>query len=115
MKGLRIRTARTDDAAAVNELLQQLGYTQDDTAATAARIRTWASDAVCPPDRSRHLRTRDTDTVLAGFESLLGVVASDTTGRIRCRPNISYVTNMTDELAQVGLSESEARATSRRP
>ncbi|MGY6026532.1 amidohydrolase family protein [Streptomyces spinosirectus] len=61
---------------------------------------TWASDAVCPPDRSRPLRTRDTDTVLTGFESLMGVVASDTTGRIRCRPNISYVTNMTDELAR---------------
>ncbi|MFE9098250.1 amidohydrolase family protein [Streptomyces sp. NPDC007264] len=61
---------------------------------------TWASDAVCPPDRSRILRTRDADAVLAGFESLLGAVAADTTGRIRCRPNISYVTNMTDELAR---------------
>ncbi|MFJ7073640.1 amidohydrolase family protein [Streptomyces sp. NPDC098781] len=61
---------------------------------------TWASDAVCPPDRSRFQRTRDTDTVLAGFESLMGAVAADTTGRIRCRPNISYVTNMTDELVR---------------
>ncbi|AXG81626.1 amidohydrolase family protein [Streptomyces paludis] len=61
---------------------------------------TWASDAVCPPDGSRFVRTRDADTVLAGFESLLGEVAADTTGRIRCRPNVSYVTNMTDELAR---------------
>lgn len=69
---------------------------------------TWASDAVCPPDRSRFVRTRDTDAVLAGFESLLGVVAADTTGRLRCRPNVSYVTNMTDELAR-GMADLVAR------
>ncbi|MGI5375536.1 amidohydrolase family protein [Streptomyces sp. CA-251387] len=69
---------------------------------------TWASDAICPPDRSRFVRTRDADTVLAGFESLLGVVAADTTGRIRCRPNVSYVTNMTDELAR-GMADLVAR------
>ncbi|MFF7855213.1 amidohydrolase family protein [Streptomyces sp. NPDC007904] len=69
---------------------------------------TWASDAVCPPDRATFRRTRDTDTVLAGFESLLGVVAADTSGRIRCRPNVSYVTNMSDELAR-GMAELVAR------
>ncbi|MET9145682.1 amidohydrolase family protein [Streptomyces sp. NPDC004042] len=65
---------------------------------------TWASDAVLAPDRSRFVRTRDADTVLAGFEALLGAVAADPTGRIRCRPNVSYVTNMTDELAR-GMAE----------
>lgn len=45
MKSLRIRPARIADAAAVSELLHQLGYAQDDTAATATRIRTWAGDA----------------------------------------------------------------------
>lgn len=69
---------------------------------------TWASDAVCPPDRSTFLRTRDTDTVLATFESLLGVTSADTTGRVRCRPNVSYVTNMTDELAR-GMADLVAR------
>ncbi|MEU0289436.1 amidohydrolase family protein [Streptomyces sp. NPDC052492] len=69
---------------------------------------TWASDAVCAPDRSRFRRTRDADAVLAGFESLLRVAAADDTGRIRCRPNVSYVTNMTDELAR-GMAELVAR------
>lgn len=39
-----IRTARTTDAAAVDELLDQLGHPQEDAAATADRIRTWAED-----------------------------------------------------------------------
>jgi GNAT superfamily N-acetyltransferase len=41
---MRIRLARTADAAAVNELLHQLGYSQDGTAATAARIQAWGDD-----------------------------------------------------------------------
>ena len=41
---MRIRLAHTADAAAVNELLHQLGYPQDGTAATAARIQTWSDD-----------------------------------------------------------------------
>ncbi|HET6355666.1 amidohydrolase family protein [Streptomyces sp.] len=65
---------------------------------------TWASDAICPPDRSTYLRTRDADGVLANFESLLQLVGKDTSGRIRCRPSIAYVTNMTDELAR-GMSD----------
>lgn len=60
---------------------------------------TWASDAICPPDADRFVRTRDAADVLAKFEDLLKQVTADTSGRIRCRPNISYVTNMTDELA----------------
>jgi GNAT superfamily N-acetyltransferase len=41
---MQIRLANTTDAAAVNELLHQLGYPQDGTAATATRIRTWDAD-----------------------------------------------------------------------
>lgn len=41
---MRIRLAHPDDAAAVDELLGQLGYPQDDTAATAARIQAWRHD-----------------------------------------------------------------------
>ncbi|MFE1441951.1 amidohydrolase family protein [Streptomyces sp. NPDC058739] len=69
---------------------------------------TWASDAVCPADGSEFKRTRDADTILAGVEELLGQVAKDTTGRLRCRPSIAYVTNMTDELA-TGMAELTAR------
>jgi predicted N-acetyltransferase YhbS len=39
-----IRVARAADAPAVNELLHQLGYAQDDAAATVARIQSWADD-----------------------------------------------------------------------
>jgi GNAT superfamily N-acetyltransferase len=41
---MRIRMAHTTDAAAVNELLHQLGYPPAGTAATAARIQTWGDD-----------------------------------------------------------------------
>lgn len=41
---MQIRPARPADAAAVNALLHQLGYPQDDAAATATRIRTWDDD-----------------------------------------------------------------------
>jgi GNAT superfamily N-acetyltransferase len=41
---MQIRLVDTDDAAAVNELLDQLGYAQDDAEATAARIRSWRDD-----------------------------------------------------------------------
>jgi len=41
---MRIRPACAADAAAVNELLCQLGYPQDDTATTAARIQHWSDD-----------------------------------------------------------------------
>lgn len=41
---MRIRSARPADAAAVGELLHQLGYPQADTEATAARIQAWADD-----------------------------------------------------------------------
>ncbi|WP_193072409.1 GNAT family N-acetyltransferase [Brevibacterium sp. FME37] len=36
-----IRLARSADAEAVNELLGQLGYPQDDRGATAARLQAW--------------------------------------------------------------------------
>lgn len=42
--GMRIRSAEATDAAAVNELLNQLGYPQEDDAATATRIGTWSED-----------------------------------------------------------------------
>jgi GNAT superfamily N-acetyltransferase len=41
---MQIRLARATDAAAVNELLNQLGYSQDGTATTASRIRSWDED-----------------------------------------------------------------------
>ncbi|MCK8679969.1 amidohydrolase family protein [Streptomyces lichenis] len=69
---------------------------------------TWASDAICPPDGDRPVRTRDTDGVLAGVAELLELTARDTSGRIRFRPSIAYVTNMTDELAR-GMAELVAR------
>ncbi|MFF0268255.1 GNAT family N-acetyltransferase [Kribbella sp. NPDC004536] len=39
-----IRPAEPTDTEAVNELLDQLGYPQDDPAATAARLKSWAND-----------------------------------------------------------------------
>src|SRR5690242_2878564 len=41
---MHIRLAHTTDAAAVNELLHQLGYPQDSAAATATRIQAWGDD-----------------------------------------------------------------------
>jgi GNAT superfamily N-acetyltransferase len=41
---MKIRPADRADASAVNELLDQLGYPQDDEATTADRIQTWADD-----------------------------------------------------------------------
>ncbi|MGW6659661.1 amidohydrolase family protein [Rhodococcus sp. NPDC055024] len=69
---------------------------------------TWAADAVCPPGADTFLRTRDTDAVLARIEDLVRLCAGDTSGRIRCRPSIAYITNMTDELG-AGFAELVAR------
>lgn len=63
MRNMRIRPARGTDADAVNELLHQLGYPQDDRAATAARIRAWADD----PASAAYVADADGD--------LLGIVA----------------------------------------
>ncbi|MDG4790021.1 GNAT family N-acetyltransferase [Micromonospora sp. WMMD1102] len=41
---MRIRPARSADAEAVNQLLEQLGYPQDGQATTAVRIQTWVDD-----------------------------------------------------------------------
>jgi GNAT superfamily N-acetyltransferase len=41
---MQVRLAHITDAAAVNELLHQLGYPQDSPAITATRIQTWAED-----------------------------------------------------------------------
>jgi len=41
---MQIRPARSADAEAINELLDQLGYPQDGQATTTARIQTWADD-----------------------------------------------------------------------
>jgi GNAT superfamily N-acetyltransferase len=41
---MRIRLVHTTDAAAVNELLDELGYPQDGTATTATRIQAWVGD-----------------------------------------------------------------------
>jgi GNAT superfamily N-acetyltransferase len=60
---MRIRLARTTDASAVNELLHQLGYPQDDTAATATRIQAWRHD----PASAAYVAAAD--------DNLLGLVA----------------------------------------
>ncbi|GAA1161623.1 GNAT family N-acetyltransferase [Kribbella jejuensis] len=39
-----IRPAEPTDTAAVNELLHELGYPQDDPDATTARLKSWADD-----------------------------------------------------------------------
>jgi GNAT superfamily N-acetyltransferase len=44
---MQIRFALPADAAAVNELLDQLGYPQDGLAATEARIRAWSDHPSC--------------------------------------------------------------------
>jgi len=59
----QIRPAHAVDAAAVNELLHQLGYPQDGTAATAARIQLWGDD----PSGAAYVADADGD--------LLGLVA----------------------------------------
>jgi GNAT superfamily N-acetyltransferase len=41
---MRIRPVEGADAPAVNKLLEQLGYPQDGTATTAARIQSWRED-----------------------------------------------------------------------
>lgn len=41
---MRIRLAAAADAAAVDELLRQLGYPQECTATTATRIQVWGDD-----------------------------------------------------------------------
>lgn len=41
---MQIRPAQSTDAAAVTELLHQLGYPQDGPATTATRIQTWGDD-----------------------------------------------------------------------
>jgi GNAT superfamily N-acetyltransferase len=41
---MRIRPVEAADAPAVNRLLEQLGYPQDGTATTAARIQSWRED-----------------------------------------------------------------------
>jgi len=41
---MEIRSARSADADAVNELLEQLGYAQNGRSTTADRLQTWADD-----------------------------------------------------------------------
>ncbi|MEU4191859.1 GNAT family N-acetyltransferase [Kribbella sp. NPDC026611] len=41
---MQIRPAQPGDAAALNELFDQLGYPQDDIEATAARVKEYAAD-----------------------------------------------------------------------
>jgi GNAT superfamily N-acetyltransferase len=43
--GTRIRPAEAADAGAVDELLRQLGYPQEDVGATATRIAAWSEDS----------------------------------------------------------------------
>ena len=62
-EGMQIRLAHTIDAAAVNELLHQLGYPQDGTATTATRIQTWGDD----PSSAAYVADADGD--------LLGLIA----------------------------------------
>jgi GNAT superfamily N-acetyltransferase len=60
---MRIRLALPTDAAAVNELLHQLGYPQDGIATTANRIQAWCDD----PSSAAYVADADGD--------VLGVVA----------------------------------------
>jgi GNAT superfamily N-acetyltransferase len=60
---MRIRLVHTTDATAVNRLLHQLGYPQDDTAATANRIEIWGED----PTSAAYVADADGD--------ILGLVA----------------------------------------
>lgn len=60
---MRIRLAGNGDAAAVNELLHELGYPQDGVETTAARIRAWGAD----PSGAVYVADADGD--------LLGLVA----------------------------------------
>ncbi|CAM4137345.1 GNAT family N-acetyltransferase [Kibdelosporangium persicum] len=60
---MRIRLAHANDAAAVNELLHQLGYPQDGVATTATRIQIWGDD----PSSAAYVADADGD--------LLGLVA----------------------------------------
>ena len=59
----QIRPAHATDAAAVNELLHQLGYPQDGTGTTATRIKSWGDD----PSSAAYVADADGD--------LLGLVA----------------------------------------
>ena len=60
---MQIRLAHATDAAAVNELLHQLGYPQVDGATTATRIQIWGDD----PSSAAYVADADGD--------LLGLVA----------------------------------------
>lgn len=62
-EGIQIRPAHTADAAAVNELLRQLGYPQDGATTTATRIRAWGDD----PSSAAYVADADGD--------LLGLIA----------------------------------------
>jgi len=55
----QIRLAHTTDAAAVNELLHQLGYSQDSAVTTATRIRTWGDD----PSSAAYVADADGDAL----------------------------------------------------
>jgi GNAT superfamily N-acetyltransferase len=56
---MQIRLALTTDAAAVNELLHQLGYPHDGTPTTATRIRTWGDD----PSSAAYVADADGDVL----------------------------------------------------
>lgn len=76
---MQIRLAHPADAAAVNELLDQLGYPQDDTATTTDRIQTWAED----PSGAAYVA--DADGVVLGLVAVHlcpFFVSSDLSGRI---------------------------------
>ena len=60
---MQIRPVRSTDAQAVNALLAQLGYPQDDLASTAARLQGWADDPTAAA------------FVADGEHGLLGVIA----------------------------------------
>ncbi|TCC06041.1 GNAT family N-acetyltransferase [Kribbella soli] len=63
---MEIREARSTDASAINELLDQLGYPQAAEATTAARIQSWSDDP------AGAVYVADTD------QGLLGVIAVHT-------------------------------------
>src|SRR4051794_22037519 len=85
---MQIRLAHTTDAAAVNELLHQLGYAQDGTATTATRIQTWGDD----PSSAAYVAEADGDLLdlvavhICPFFERTGSSGADRgSGRLRSR------------------------------
>jgi cytosine/adenosine deaminase-related metal-dependent hydrolase len=71
-------------------------------------VSSWAVDARCLPGEDWHVRSRDTDVVLAQAESVLRRCVADRSGLLRGRPTAVYPIAMTDQLGR-GLAQLAAR------